>query len=231
MSYFDHFADPHTTRVGAWIVQQTVLTEVRLMSPFLPSRDSAILEIGPGMGILADELKKNGYRNYTGVEPNFSMRERLVQRGHSVKDYLAPPLIENDNEFDFIILSNVFEHFNGTSEAVAFMEEAQRVLKKGGRICILSPDYLHWREEFFNCDYTHSNITTVRRTIQLFHNTGFNTCYFTYLSGFFSGIMATLLSNLTRLFLYFANGNGLDKKIYKLKATFLRRILVIGEKK
>jgi hypothetical protein len=71
----------------------------------------------------------------------------------------------------------------------------------------------------------------VRRTIQLFHNNGFGSCSYAYLSGFSTGITATLLSQLTRLLFRFADSNGLDKKFYKLKATFLRRFIVIGEKK
>lgn len=231
MSFFDHFSDPKTTRIGNWIVQRTVQTEFHLMRPFLQSPESAILEIGPGMGDLAEKFYKSGYRNYTGIEPNLKMRERLTQRGFAVRDYLVPPLKEPDNEFDFMILSNVFEHFNGTNEAITFMADAHRVLRHGGKLCILSPDYLHWREDFFNCDYTHSNVTTVRRTIQLLHNNGFNICSYAYLSGFTTGILATLLSQLTRMLFHFADSNGLDKKFYKLKATFLRRFIVIGEKK
>lgn len=230
MSFFDHYADPKITRIGDWILHRTVQTEFRLMRPYLHTPEIAILEIGPGMGGLADQLYKSGYRNYTGIEPNPTMRERLAQRGFAVRDYLVPPLKEMDDGFDFIILTHVFEHFNDTRDAVSFMRDAHRVLRVGGMLCIISPDYLHCKEEFFNCDYTHSNITTVRRTIQLFHDNGFRVCYYEYLSGFFTGFKATLLSHLTRLVFRFVDSNGLDKKLYKLKTTFLRSFIVIGEK-
>ena len=231
MSYFDHFADPGTTRIGNWIVKRTTQTEFRLMHPYLRDPKIAILEIGPGMGGLGGKFLESGYRNYTGIEPNLRMRERLARRGFVVKNYLVPPIKEPDNEYDFIVLSNVFEHFNDTRDALSFMAEAHRVLKLGGRVCIFSPDYLHWKEEFFNSDYTHSNVTSVRRTIQLFHDSGFRVSHYAYLSGFFTGFIATLISQLTNIFLHYADSNGLDKKYFKLKTTFLRRFIVIGEKK
>jgi SAM-dependent methyltransferase len=132
VTYFDHFADPQITRIGKWIVQRTVQTEFRLMQPYLQNPEAAILEIGPGMGALAEKFYKSGYRNYTGIEPNSTMRERLTQRGFAVRDYLVPPLKEIDNRFDFIILSHVFEHFNDTRDALSFIKDAHRVLGPGG---------------------------------------------------------------------------------------------------
>jgi SAM-dependent methyltransferase len=231
MSYFDHFADPGTTRIGNWIVKRIVQTEFHLMHPYLRDPEIAILEIGPGMGELGEKFLQSGYHDYTGIEPNLRMRERLTQRGFTVRDYQVPPLKEPDSEYDFIVLSNVFEHFNDTRDALSFMVDTHRVLRPGGRVCIFSPDYLHWKEEFFNSDYTHSNVTSVRRTIQLFHDSGFRVCHYGYLSGFFTGFMATLFSQLVKILLYFVDSNGLDKKYFKLKTTFLRRFIVIGEKK
>ncbi len=108
--------------------------------------------------------------------------------------------------------------------------EAWRVLQPGGILSIASPDYLHWKEDFYNCDYSHNNVTTVRRTLQLLHNSGFQVLKHVYLSGFFTGRPATLASYLVRWRLLFANSNRLDRKLYKLKLDFLRRFIVIGEK-
>jgi len=230
MSYFDHFAQSPSTPIGNWITGRTKQHEFALMKPLLPDRGCAILEVGPGTGELAAVFLEAGYRNYTVVEPNAMMREHLARKDVITKDYMIPKLAEEDNSYDAIILIDVFEHLDSSREARIFTTEARRVLRPGGILCIASPDYLHWKEDFFNCDFSHSNITSVRRTLQLLHNNGFRTLEYVYFSGFFTGTLATLMSYLARIGLWFANSNGIDKKLYKLKLTFLRRFFIIGAK-
>ena len=228
MSYFDHFAESPSTAIGSWITRRTKQRELALMRPFFSSRDCAILEIGPGMGGSAALFAEAGYHNYAVVEPNPIMREHLARKGFITKDYMIPELAEQDSSYDAIVLINVFEHLNSSREAQTFIAEARRVLRPGGIVCMASPDYLHWQGDFFNCDFSHSNVTSVRRTLQLFHNNGFRTLKCVYFSGFFSGTLATLISHLTRIALCAANSNGMDKKLYKLKLTFLRRFFIIA---
>ena len=229
MSYFDHFVQS-TTSIGRWIMRLRGQREISIMQPFLKGRDCAILEVGAGMGDMADLLRQAGYRNYTAVEPSDVMREHIARKGINTKDYMIPPLAEKDSSYDAIILIDVFEHLNDAREAQSFIAEAWRVLQPDGVLCIESPDYLHWEEDFFNCDYSHNNVTSVRRALQLLHNGDFEVPMYVYLSGFFTGILATAASYLVRWGLFFANSNGLDKKLYKLKLTFLRRFFIIGVK-
>ena len=228
MGYFDHFADSPGTPIGNWIKQRSRHRIFEIIAAILDDLDCEILEVGPGWGELAECFREAGYHNYVVVEPNERLRVRLADRGFVTKDYLIPNLAEMDNSYDVIILVDVFEHLNGAHEAQAFVGEAQRVLRPGGILCILSPDYLHWKEDFFNSDFSHSNVTSVRRTIQLFHNNGFHTLKHVYFSGFLTGVLATLMSHLTRLGFFFLNGNAVDNKLYKLKLTFLRQFLIIG---
>lgn len=173
---------------------------------------------------------ESGFHNYSAVEPNTRMRTELTRAGIRTKSYLAPPLDEPDGTFDWVILDNVFEHLNNSEEASELATEVDRVLKRSGYWCIASPDILHWGNDFYNCDYTHSNVTSVRRTIQIFHNSGFRPVRFSYLSGFLSGLPATLASYGARTALMLADSNGIDRKLYKLKLSFLRRFLIIGQK-
>lgn len=230
MGYFDHFARSPTTPIGRWIIRNVKQREFSLLRPYLPNRGCAILEIGPGMGEMANILRETGYWNYTAVEPNPTMRRQLVASGFAVKDYLIPHLNEADNSCDAIILINVFEHLNGTREAETFIAEARRVLRTGGILHISAPDYRHWKEEFFLGDYTHSNITSIRRTIQIFQDNGFRPVKKVYLSGFFTGTTASIVSYLIRLLFVFVHSDTVDDKLYKLKLSFLRRFLVLGEK-
>jgi SAM-dependent methyltransferase len=230
MSYFDHFARAPMTPAGRWILLNTLKREFSVIEPMLPDPDATILEIGPGMGELAQYFISAGYRNYTVVEPNDLMREHLARQSLRTKNYMIPALQEEDSSYDAIILSDVFEHLNDTTEAKLFIAEARRVLRPGGILCIGSPDYTHWHEDFFNADFSHSNITSVRRTQQLFQNNGFRTLKYEYFSGFLTGFPATLLSHLVHTMLFFLHSPETGNKLYKLKLTFLRRFLIVGKK-
>lgn len=231
MSFFDHFAQANVTPIGRWIVRQAKQHQLRELTTVLPDRAAKILEIGPGRGELAQILLDAGYRNYTGVEPNPQMRHHLEQLGVQTHAYYAPNLDEEDNAYDAIIAENLFEHLNGTLEAQTFIREVGRVLRPGGYLFLAAPDYLHWGNDFFNCDYTHANITTVRRTIQILHNNNLRLIRWRYISGSFIGFLATLASYSAKVLGMFALSNGLDNKIYKLKLTFLRQFIVVAQKK
>lgn len=230
MSYFDHFATSPMTAGGRWIVRGILRREYAILRKSLQDRRAAILEIGPGRGELAEILREDGFLNYTGVEPNALMRDMLVEQGFRMKSYMIPQLEEPDASYDVVFLSDVFEHLNDTAEAKLFISEVARVLRTDGLICIGCPDYLHWGVDFFNGDYSHANITTERRTRQLFMNYGLRTVSCTYMSGFVSGPAATLLSTLVRAGLCFVHATQNEEKLYKLKLTFLRRFFIVGAK-
>jgi SAM-dependent methyltransferase len=228
MSYFDHFYHSPGTPIGEWIKKRARQRIFNIIKEYIPQTDCDILEIGPGMGELAECFRMGGYSNCVLVEPNPSMRNHLSQKGFITRNYIVPPIDEADNSFDAIIMIDVFEHLNDAREVSSLMLEAKRVLRPEGILCIHSPDYLHWKEDFFNGDYSHSNVTSVRRTMQLFYNNGFSTLKYIYFSGFIAGTSATLISFIARLGLVFTNGNAIDSKLYKLKLTFLRQYLIIG---
>ena len=230
MNNFDHFVYSPSTPIGDWIKRKSRYRMYQLISNHLNNIYLEILEIGPGRGELAECFYQAGFINYTMVEPDPTLRNQLLSKGRTVKDYRIPNCEESDESYDAIILIDVFEHLIDNREVFLFMSEARRILKPGGIICIHSPDYLHWKEDFFNGDFSHSNVTSLRRTIQLFFNFGLRTIEKEYYSGFFTGIPATICSNLARLGLFFISGNAVDSKLYKLKLVFLRQFLIIGEK-
>jgi len=231
MAYFDHFAQSRGTALGNWLSRQAKRSQFVHIQRLLPRQDSAILEIGPGRGHLADLFYQAGYHDYTVAEPNALLRSALAERGFKTKNYLLPRLDEADGSYDALILFDVFEHLNDTNDAMSFIAEGARVLRPGGLLCILSPDYLHWRADFFDCDFSHSNITSVRRTLQLFHNQGLTVLEHVYFSSLLEGLPATVLSYAGRTGLMFVNSNGMHRRLYKLKLMCLRRFLVIGRKR
>ena len=62
-----------------------------------------------------------------------------------------------DNHFDVIFSKSVFEHID---DPTVFLNEQKRILKPGGRIIILTPDWESQIKIFWN-DYTHKRPYTV----------------------------------------------------------------------
>lgn len=232
VSYFDHFAAGRSTALGDFLTRKTVAEEFRFLRQHFPcGPETAILEIGPGHGELARLFLQAGFRNYDIVEPNAAMRERLRSLGvRQARDYLIPSIRENDSSYELIIVSNVFEHLNGTEEGQIFIAEAARVLQPQGAVFLLSPDYLEWREDFFNCDFSHSNPTTVRRVVQMFQNAEMEAVAFCYLYSCFRGFPGWIFSRAIKMLTGWTFGEMGESKPYKLRLTFLRRFMIIGRK-
>ncbi|CAG0958095.1 hypothetical protein METP3_00655 [Methanosarcinales archaeon] len=231
MGYFDHFEKNKSTRFGQILTDHGIEKEFRIIIRFISNQKKEILEIGPGKGNLTKKFIDKGYQNFDIVEPNILMRDNFAGSGiREIKNYEIPELQEKDGSYDMIICRNVFEHLNDTKEAKFFISEVHRVLRKGGLIVIMSPDYLDWGKDFFNCDFSHSNITSVRRTIQLFYNNNIDTIYHNYFYSCFEGFVGKLLNFTVKMITFCTKGNSLDSKLYKLRLTFLRRYIIVGRK-
>lgn len=232
MKYFDHFARNKSTNIGRFLHDRKVKNNYKYITKFTANKDAEILEIGPNKGDLAKIFLKNKYLNYDIVEPNTMMRKNLIKKGvRNAKDYMIPLLEEKKNSYDVIVLCDVFEHLNDTKEAISFVSEANRVLRKKGILFIYSPDLRDWGLDFWNCDFSHSNPTTLRRTIQLFFNNNLKVLDYKYTYSCFEGIFGYFISRIVKTLTFFVSGDSIDLKSYKLRLTFLRRFGIIGQKK
>jgi SAM-dependent methyltransferase len=232
MAYFDHFATGTSTGIGDWLTAHAIEQQFRFLSAHLSvERKPEILEIGPGHGEFAARLMAGGFANYDVVEPNDTLRAKAESLGvRRAKSYFVPELREPDASYDAIIVCDVFEHMNNTQEAQRFVAEAKRVLRHGGILLILSPDLMDWKEDFYNCDFSHSNPTTVRRTHEMFVNERLATVAYAYSYSGFRGPVGFLMNRLVKFVTFWASGEDLDFKPYKLRLTFLRRFMIIGRK-
>lgn len=194
----------------------------------------SVLEIGPGRGVFADLCLKEGIE-YTAIEANRHMAESLKNKGADVICAMVPPLPTLDKEFDVVVMINVMEHMNTMQEALHITQQTQEVLKPKGKLVICSPDYLNWRQNFFNCDFSHNYVTTRRRLNQLLINGGFSDIRSCHLCGTTTGCLCFLISGLfSRLPFGFLNTTFSESKsfykLYKIQLTFLRKVLILGQK-
>jgi len=82
------------------------------------------------------------------------------------KDKLPFP----DQSFDFVFCKSVIEHINHPE---AVLLEIRRILKKNGRLAILTPDWESNYKWFYD-DYTHVRPYTVKSLSDLLRALGFN---------------------------------------------------------
>lgn len=242
MPFYDHFylKNKEITNIGRWILKTQDTFLMRLLLSFSKKDNINILEIGPGMGHFAEVCSRYKNIHYQAIEANEKLASLLKEKGFNVDQCLIPPINKDSDSFDIILLSHVLEHMNDCKTAVALIKECSRILKKDGIIIIVSPDYLSCRFDFFEVDYTHNYVTTLRRIKQLIEDENFATLCTDYISGPFRGRKLTFLVNQLIRFLYFTRfpyifslclkTDILKEKIYYVKTSFLRNFVIIARK-
>jgi SAM-dependent methyltransferase len=131
-----------------------------------------MLEIGPGKGSLALAAVDAGWR-YRAVEASPILITELRDKGLDVIEGWAPPIRTDDASCDVVYADQVLEHMSGIDTAREFVAESLRVLRPGGVLFVVVPDYLKERGFFWDVDYTHNFVTTERRVKQLLYDGGF----------------------------------------------------------
>ena len=189
-----------------------------LMRHIRPPGD--LLEIGPGNGTLAALAVDAGWR-YSGIEPSAILAERLRGQGLTIVEAFTPPIPAPDASCHVVYADQVFEHMSGIDAARALTAEAMRVLRPGGVLFVVVPDYLKERGFFWDIDYTHNFVTTERRMRQLFYDGGFAIDEVVRAIGAATGIWRDLLAGAA----LFANVPGLDMLSRRLRfEDFLFRV-------
>lgn len=238
MSFYDHFNQKERmpTNIGMKLVRIANKRIFNTLKVLVKQKEISVLEIGPGRGVFADVCGKEGVE-YVAIEVNRTLADNLEKQGFKVLKAKVPPISVKSNAFDIVYMNQVFEHMNNVEMAQELIEESYRVLKKGGILCIISPDYLIWKDEFFNIDYTHNNITTARRLTEIYYDIDLEIEYVNYISGPFLGdLMTFLLSFFGRLFirpkLIYPLTLGLisEERIYKVRSTLMRSVIIMGRK-
>ena len=225
------------TRIGRWIVRIHSLFILKKIFYFHGKGSLKILEIGPGKGYFADLCAGDKRVAYSAIEANKEQTDVLKKKNFDVTQSFVPPIEKAAESFDVVLLSHVLEHMNDCKTAISLIEDVYRVLKKSGIIVIVSPDFLSYKEDFFNVDYTHNYVTTVRRVRAMVEDGGFKTIHVNYCSGPLHGkILASISSYLVK-FLFaagipylFARNRFLDEKVYTMKVCLLRSLILIGRK-
>ncbi|MBP7992030.1 MAG: class I SAM-dependent methyltransferase [Candidatus Magasanikbacteria bacterium] len=159
--YFEVRLPPDPRRVVVW---QEI---VRYLQRFLHNK-TAVLEVGAGYCTFINAVKAD---------------KRVAQdQSEVVAEYAEPGVVAHKGlvtnlsfagvgEFDAVLSSNLFEHLT-REEFLTSLQEIKRVLKNGGQLIIVQPNFRFAYKRYFD-DYTHVQIFTDTSLAQLLRANGF----------------------------------------------------------
>jgi len=103
---------------------------------FFVGSGKKVLDVGCGAGILLSQLKENG-NTCTGVEISEVAVEIVKKKGMECVLAQVPPLPFEDEEFDVVVATEMFEH---VEKERMLLRECVRVCKKGGWVIVGVPN-------------------------------------------------------------------------------------------
>ena len=149
---------------------------------FPSDRSARIIDLGCGHGAVVHFAQTAGYQNVMGVDRSPAQvkeAQRLGIAGVTEGDLSETLESLSDESVDLIVTFDVIEHFT-KDELMPFVDEVNRVLRKGGKWIIHTPNGespFAGRMRFG--DFTHEQAFTRTSIAQLLIASGFSlvTCY------------------------------------------------------
>ncbi len=127
-----------------------------LAKRFSVPEKSAVLDVGCGRGEFLQGFKQLGLAAYGLDMHRFGgpLLDQFEIRTANVEHERFP---YDDETFDFVFSKSVIEHLHNPEN---FFKECRRILRPGGRIIVMTPDWQSHRYVFYN-DHTHVQPYTV----------------------------------------------------------------------
>jgi len=241
MPFYDNYfsRSDSISRIGKWIIAREVQNRIGLSQKLRHQKTLKTLEFGPGRGHFARAALSSGWE-YCAVDGSPAVFRFLKEEGIEVIKAFVPPVPkEAGSGYDLVLMEHFIEHMDSPASARALADAVHQSLSPNGLILIVSPDYLAHRSNFWDCDYTHSFVTTNQRLRQLLQDCNYEVCYAGYETlGIQNSFVTWLISALTHL--TFLTGvpqlmslllKGSTALSSKWKNVLLRSCVIVGQKR
>jgi SAM-dependent methyltransferase len=240
MPFYDNYfaRSDSISPIGKWIVAREVQNRIRLAKSLSNQTALKTLELGPGRGHFARKILSLGWE-YQAVDASPTVLRLLREEGIEVLQSFVPPMpAEAGGGYDLVLMEHFIEHMDSPASARALVDSICQSLSPNGLIIIVSPDFSAHRSNFWDCDYTHSFVTTTERLRQLLLDSKYKIRYAGYETlGIQNTFVTWLISELTHLLfmtylpqlvsLLFNGSTGLSKK---WKNVLLRSCVIVGQR-
>ena len=178
------------------------------------------MDVGCGRGDFAKGFEDLGLEVF-GLDVEKGDSELLKEIELKIADIENRSFPFGDETFDIVFSKSVIEHFWKPDN---FIKECRRVLKPGGRIIVMTPEWQSQMKIFYN-DYTHAHPYTITGLGSLLKIYGFKNVsseIFYQLPILWKYPQLKILSKLLQVF-------GPVKKIHKNKfIRWSRELMVLG---
>jgi hypothetical protein len=172
MSFYKHYAGRFRNPLGVKIKLHQAKVMISRANQYAERKSESVFEIGPGDGYMAEHYTTSSIA-YQAIERSTEVVKRLESQGIDITQATCPPIPKHVTTSDLCYMLHVIEHMKDADMAASMISEIKGRLNVGGLLIIACPDYMKWKEYFYDCDYTHSLPFTKRRLRQLLIDEGF----------------------------------------------------------
>ena len=240
MPFYDNYfyRSDSVSPIGEKIIAREVQNRIHLAQKLSHKTVLKTLEFGPGRGHFAREVLGLSWE-YLAIDGSPSVLKLLREDGIQVIQSFVPPMpTEANTGYDLVLMEHFIEHMDSPASARVLTESVHQALSPNGLIFIVAPDFLMHGTNFWDCDYTHSFVTTAQRLRQLLLDCDFKICYAGYETlGIQNSFLTWLISVLTNILfitrlpqlisLLFKGSADLSNK---WKNVLLRSCVIVGQK-
>jgi SAM-dependent methyltransferase len=241
MPFYDNYfsRSDSISRIGKWIIGREVQNRIRLSQKLSNQTSLKTLEFGPGRGHFARAVLSAGWE-YQAVDGSPSVLRLLRGEGIDVIQAFVPPIPKEIGAgYDLVLMEHFIEHMDSPASARDLVDSVCQSLAPNGLIFIVSPDFLAHQSNFWDCDYTHSFVTTVQRLRQLLLDSHYEIRYIGYETlGIQNTFVTWLISKLTHLMFMLGLPQlvsllfkGSADTSNKWKNVLLRSCVIVGQKR
>ncbi len=140
---YSRLGDYHKDIDKKWAYYPIFLSKMNFIDKFFKEipKNYKILDAGCGEGLLVEKFRKQGYKNFYGIDKNYSSRY--------VKKSDVSKLSYKNKSFDIALCLETLQYLSFKSQEKA-LNEIKRVLKEDGTVIITIPNQKHFAARIFH---------------------------------------------------------------------------------